>query len=306
MRRGLLCLLIALNGASFSATAFGWSQQGHRWIAYQAVKAQPETLQPYLGERLQLGPWAKTKDKDAPALAADAASWPDLIRDQSVANLFKKYGSGVTPGPLLVYQRENTEDWHYSNRVVLAENKLVDFSGCKAQPKGRLHEIWPKLLQAYGQVTDSRDQAILLSFLLHLTADAYQPLHSVSAQIKPCQHDRGGNGFCVEPFRKHNRINSCKATLHRLWDSGFGVFSGAIPEIKPITPFEGDSFTLGAVDTALAPYLFDIYPGAAAELDSEYRRHSKKVVAALALQAVYHLHDILSRVATVPTRRAGD
>ena len=61
----------------------------------------------------------------------------------------------------------------------------------------------------------------VLAFLLHLSADVYQPLHTFSGFDEQCRSDRGGNAVCVE---RVSTAKACKVNLHTLWDRGFGVF----------------------------------------------------------------------------------
>ncbi len=94
-------------------------------------------------------------------------------------------------------------------------------SRCRLPATGELIAVWPKLLEAYRQGTQAQ-RAVVLAFIVHLLADANQPLHTMAALDKACESDAGGNGFCLQ--QKGGR---CALNLHQLWDRGFGMFDGS-------------------------------------------------------------------------------
>jgi hypothetical protein len=70
----------------------------------------------------------------------------------------------------------------------------------------------------------SIERARFLAFLVHIVGDLHQPLHNVSAVSKETPDgDLGGNLFIILNPKQTTESMS----LHSLWDSAFGLFSGA-------------------------------------------------------------------------------
>lgn len=79
---------------------------------------------------------------------------------------------------------------------------------------------WATDLLKTGTASDERD-AELLGFLIHLVADAHQPLHAISRYTRrnnDADGDRGGNEFRI--ITGIQRINN----LHKYWDLAAGLF----------------------------------------------------------------------------------
>lgn len=220
-------LLLLLLFAPLSPFVHGWSEGGHIAIAELAVRQLDAEARKHLnGVAEQLTaqnsqtPKLNKRYQGASAVAL-IASWTDSIRGLTLQEVFARYGRRV-PAELTEYQRQTTDDWHYSNVPYHGdENRATRFAAQCSINSGQLNSVLPLLQQAYGGAKDPRDRAIVLAMLVHFIADAHQPLHTITRVTDGCNHDRGGNAFCAV---KRDAGGRCKNNLHRAWDSGFGFF----------------------------------------------------------------------------------
>jgi hypothetical protein len=281
-------------------SAWSWSAKGHGDIAVAAVEALPESVQAEYRQLLQTGPWTKGNPSWRTAVAR-AAAWPDRMRDEPLRKLFGRYGSGKVPAALVAYRQANTNDWHYTNALYLSsQGKLLPAStdknpSCPPAAQGRLLQVWPDLVAAYRQTADPKDKALVLAFILHLLADAYQPLHLMASLNESCKHDRGGNAYCVTPARGFHPAQRCEQNLHFLWDQGFGAFDGELPSA---TKFRGDSADLAVVIAQAKLAAPDVYPRQPAQaFEDKYRQHGRTQVERLGGLAVSHMAALLLELA---------
>lgn len=110
--------------------------------------------------------------------------------------------------------------WHYINIPYDPEQILsaTDLEVIQAQTKGG-NVVWG-LEQALSTLKNPKsgdfEKAFMLRFLLHLTADIHQPVHTTTRYSKKFpQGDVGGNLFKLQATQKN---------LHSYWDSGAGLF----------------------------------------------------------------------------------
>jgi hypothetical protein len=300
---GLLVLVFGL----ISPTVWAWSANGHGDIAVAALDRLPNVLQDEYRPVLMSGPWVRG-DISWRTAAARASAWPDRVRDMPVRKLFGQYGSGKVPGALHSYRKLTTSDWHYTNALFIdASGQIVEAAkgttarACPPSRDGKLLTVWPDLLVAYEQSTDPRDKAIILAFLLHMAADAYQPLHLMGSLDSNCRHDRGGNAFCVAPVVGFKAGLRCRDSLHFLWDQGFGVFAG---DVQAGTHFRGDVRDLSVAITQVRRIAPQVYPRKSEQPTStRYKSRSQRHVADMAEHASAHLAASLEFLAKNPRRR---
>lgn len=277
-------------------SAWSWSAKGHGDIAVAALEALPVSVQAEYRQLLQTGPWAKGNPSWRVAVGR-AAAWPDRIRDEPLRKLFGRYGSGKVPGALAAYRQANTNDWHYTNALYLShQRKLLPAStdknpSCPPPAQGRLLQVWPDLVAAYHQSSDPRDKALVLVFILHLLADAYQPLHLMASLNEDCKHDRGGNAYCLSPTRGFHPAQRCEQSLHFLWDQGFGAFDG---KLQSAGKFRGEPADLGVVIAQAKAVVADVYPLQPGQtLEKNYRQRGRLHVERLSELAVSHIAALL-------------
>lgn len=178
----------------FSSSVFAWNALGHMLVAsvaYQQLTPSAKNKADYLVSFLH---------QEYPEMASfnHIAYWPDAIRGQKI---------------------ETYTHWHYID---------VAFSNDGTPLKNLIdtdNAVWA--LKAIENVVGNdkanpNERARFLSFLVHITADLHQPLHTVS--LISASHpdgDKGGNAYRVHYAKEMNgTIN-----LHKLWDTGVGEFT---------------------------------------------------------------------------------
>lgn len=167
---GLVCLLLV------SQVSFGWGLTGHRIVGGLAQKhitnhARTEVSRVLSGYQLQ-----------------DVSNWADEIKsDHSV---FYK----------------SLRQWHYMD---LANEKQLDEQPTDQWPED-LHRALDFTISRLKKRVFTKDltEEVLLRLLIHLVADAHQPLHVGNGQ------DRGGNTCYVRWF-----YSKWTMSLHSVWDS---------------------------------------------------------------------------------------
>jgi hypothetical protein len=227
LQAALLCLVLM----ALSVPVHAWNGPGHMQIALLARSDLSATLQRYYGQLLhhhpryaqdfkaRLPPELGLPEEQAQWLFAWAATWPDLARGQP----------GYHHGP-----------WHYINlplhivdpgprgfralgpRLTTcpeARQRLAALAGKPTSGSAKdPADIEQALAVLQATLRDLRappsERALALSWLMHLVADAHQPLHSVALFTR--RHftagDRGGNEITVGQA----------TSLHRLWDDLLG------------------------------------------------------------------------------------
>lgn len=159
-----------------ASPALAWTDYGHALVAEIAWQVMSPEARSWTEGRL------------AGRDLRDASTWPDEIKAR----------------------RPETSPWHYINLPVVRE-------GQNPQPVGE-----PNILQALqvsldvaggGEPTMGFDRAQWLCWLVHLVADAHQPLHAAALYSPQFPgSDRGGNEMLVW-------VGGELRTLHFYWDS---------------------------------------------------------------------------------------
>lgn len=199
--------LPALALALFAPPAWAWNAAGHRLAAVIAWEQLGPPVQAEAYRLLQLHPAAdgwrtRLGDGDKVLWFAEASTWPDELRRRSL-DLAAVGGADAATG----------RDWHYLNWPIGQPRR--------ATQKGQLDRQIGRLSLALADHTrPDRERAEALAWLLHLIADAHQPLHVATRSTDRPAHgspddDAGGNGFAVfDPANPRLR----ETNLHRFWD----------------------------------------------------------------------------------------
>ncbi|MFL0799303.1 MAG: hypothetical protein K6L80_02530 [Agarilytica sp.] len=218
---------LSLSGLTllYASLGYAWSKQGHEAITSASISMLSVTEQKYY---LALAALLTKPNKQIQPQAADVlngdigmgivavlGSFPDNVRHKSLAALFNRYGEAV-PKQLLKYRDKTTDNWHYHN--VASRNKKN--AHCDFVNRGKLLDILKILDVALKSPISKQQEALLVSFQIHLIQDIHQPLHTLTKLDDSCEHDLGGNRTCVVK----KKTGSCEPNLHRYWDAGFGVF----------------------------------------------------------------------------------
>lgn len=193
-------------------TAFAWNAAGHRLSALIAWQQLDSVTQREITHLLSAHPdrekWATRGKSNDAALDAflGASTWPDEIRSD-----YRFYDQGETPTPVLpgFPDTERHRDWHYINRSL---SSVPRTTGSQGQLDKRLQTLSAIVGDNNASIPE---RAYALPWLIHLIADAHQPLHVVSRYDRHGTSDEGGNRFQVEtPL--HPRLSSMN--LHAYWD----------------------------------------------------------------------------------------
>lgn len=207
-RFGAVALSLLLLAASAPAQA--WNAAGHRLSAAIAWRGMAPATRAAVGRLLAAHPdharWtARTGEGDAAYAAFLAAStWPDDIKRDRRFHDDDAAPTESLPGfPDMARHRR----WHYAD---------VRLDDGRRTGKGELDRRLPQLaatLRDARAAADARSYA--LPWLIHLVADAHQPLHVASRHDADGDSDDGGNGLWVDtPL--HPRLR--EMSLHAYWD----------------------------------------------------------------------------------------
>ena len=198
--RALCILLLALL---LPLPAAAWNSAGHRLIAAVAWDQLDEQTRFAVTELLRQHPdyerWLKNdKDGDAGRTAfIEASTWPDEIRQDE---RFFDPGDEPTPTPPGFPDMQRHRDWHYINLPLDNPDRPAT--------SGLFNKQLPALAGIVGSPARSiTERSYALPWLVHLTGDTHQPLHTV---------ERGGNDQAIiDPFNPRKGIT----TLHAYWDA---------------------------------------------------------------------------------------
>ena len=198
--RALCILLLALL---LPLPAAAWNSAGHRLIGAVAWDQLDEQARFAVTELLRQHPdyerWLKNdKDGDAGRTAfIEASTWPDEIRQDE---RFFDPGDEPTPTPPGFPDMQRHRDWHYINLPLDNPDRPAT--------SGLLNKQLPALAGIVGSPARSiTERSYALPWLVHLTGDTHQPLHTV---------ERGGNDQAIiDPFNPRKGIT----TLHAYWDA---------------------------------------------------------------------------------------
>ncbi|HEX5802304.1 MAG TPA: S1/P1 nuclease [Azospira sp.] len=202
---GLVLLLLAA-----SAPALAWNAAGHRLSAAIAWREMAPATRAAVGKLLAAHPehprWlARGKEADIDYAAFLAAStWADDIKRDR-----RFYDEGTPPSAAQAGYPEMARHrhWHHADQPLDGRGRGGD---------GELDRRLPQLMRTLGDRQASASaRSYALPWLIHLVADAHQPLHVVSRYDATGNSDRGGNGLWVETPH-HPRLR--EMTLHAYWD----------------------------------------------------------------------------------------
>jgi S1/P1 Nuclease len=276
--------VISIALIAFSEPAPAWDLFGHHVVGSIAWEELSEPTRLAVCELLQKAP----ADSDLPGLMppgprplearcrelfVKTQGWADLVRDEIWSNRKVRY---------------DHPDWHYVNHFWTSEP-----SGSPAGPRplperGTLGELSIRLPESIARAANpslsAPDRAVALAWVLHLTGDAHQPLHSSGrvTSLDP-KGDRGGNDFALDDLESPN--------LHALWDSILR---------RARRPSHGESYfrwvSRVASELAMAHPKSTLARESAVESPEAWTREG----AAIAMNAAYPLY--LGRGASIPYR----
>jgi len=250
--RGIATLLvICMLGCS---TAFAWHSTGHKAtaaIAFEQLSAaeQSEVIavlrqHPRFAEDFEAHMPAEVRagsDVDKGTwLLQQASIWPDLIQ---------MLGDDVR-------QEYNRSRWHYINLLVwltpddeaalsgrLDHNMETQFAPPMRQNLNAVQALRGNLTTWRDSQASGADKAVALCWILHLTGDLHQPLHTVAlfSQAWFPEGDRGGNSIEVA-WGDETR------NLHAVWDGLPTDMEDLEPSARTLRSIDEDVVDDAAID----------------------------------------------------------
>jgi hypothetical protein len=227
----------------FAAPLPAWNATGHRIVAAIAYDRLTPRTRAKVDELIRHHPdYAALFTKDAPADPVAraraafifAATWPDAIRNDP--RFYDETRKDAMPTPLLPGFPDMAKHfpWHYYDIPYTPDG----FKAPHQPPPSALSEV-RRLLAEIAHVP-AEQQAYDLPWLMHITGDVHQPLHSTSRFLKSQpKGDAGGNFVYVTPG----------TNLHSLWDNSAGVdisdayVSGYAASVASEFPMHGNPST---------------------------------------------------------------
>jgi hypothetical protein len=209
LRRSCRLTLLLL----LASPALAWNAAGHRISAMIAWEQLDTNTRAAVAALLRQHPdferWqarGKGADQDLTAFL-EASTWPDDIRKDQ-----RFYTAGdEEPTPTLAGfpDMERRLNWHYVDRPLNPGGNLQSSPGAI-----------DRQLEALARTLASRkanpsERAYALPWIIHLVADAHQPLHAASRYGRDGRSDNGGNALAIiNPYNSRHPSMS----LHRYWD----------------------------------------------------------------------------------------
>lgn len=205
-------LLLIAFALLASTPAQAWNAAGHRLSAAIAWRQMDTATRYSVGAVLAHHPdyalWLKRAQTLDPAYAAflEASTWADDIKRDKRFHNANEEATPMQPGFSSMARHRH---WHH------VDYPLGSRTGGH-RGNGMLDRQLPRLVDNLTDpASNPAQRAIDLAWLIHLVADAHQPLHVVSRYDQAGRDDGGGNSLWIEnPF--HPRRSSM--TLHAYWD----------------------------------------------------------------------------------------
>ena len=211
-------LICAAFIATFvSVSAFGWDDVGHKITSYIAWQRMSPAARENVIRILRSAP----EDSHLSALYLSSgpesdetkkltyfmltSTWADIVRERSFENRYKKYHKG---------------NWHYDDIFWKQVSGKVEL--LKGFEEGGV--AVPKLAEFDKVIRDAsasdKEKAIAIAWIMHLTGDLHQPLHT-SARVTESEPkgDQGGNLFLISP---QGSPRDKQVNIHWYWDSIIG------------------------------------------------------------------------------------
>ena len=192
-----------------------WNAAGHRLVACIAWESLAPAERLTVSDALRAHPdharWlqrAKGDDADRGAFI-EASTWADEIRyDPRFFDANRDEATALLPG---FPDMERHRNWHYMNRSIAGKSEAPPTSG---QIEERLVALTKTIA---APASRRRDLAYSLPWLIHLVADAHQPLHVGVRLDQKGKHDPEMNGErVINPNASQPRKRN--STLHAYWD----------------------------------------------------------------------------------------
>jgi len=207
-------LLLTVVTLCFAFPASAWDDVGHKITAYIAWQQMTPEVREKVIKILLAAPedaqlstfFVQSGGRSDETLKREffmlASTWPDIIRDRSFTNRFKKYAHS---------------NWHYSDTFWrTAPDGKVEMVTMPDENGKAMDELGDLTKTLRSNASDA-DKALAISWLEHLIGDIHQPLHASGrvTELEP-KGDQGGNLFLLTP---KGTPRDKQENLHWFWDS---------------------------------------------------------------------------------------
>ncbi len=213
MRRRQVLATILAGFLPLSASA--WNFTGHRLSACIAWEQLPPASREKVSALLRAHPdyvlWTRKAKSGAIDRAAfiEASTWADRIRYDRRFHAADEPATTLLPG---FPDMQDHSDWHYVNRPLPDQARAKSNNGEARGQLDRQLDLQLAVLTRTLPASSFNTKVYALPWLMHLVADAHQPLHVVDAEaawLAPIDDPKHLN-----PSAPRKRIIS----LHALWD----------------------------------------------------------------------------------------
>ncbi len=250
MQRGILLLA----GLMLMAPVFGWHAIGHKATAAIAWESLTPAAQEDVVRILAAHPRFEEDFKDLMPVAIvrageqaqgrwlleQASIWPDLIQtlDAEIQRQFNKSRWHYINLPIWL-----TEDDRMQLEGKLEHNMLTEFEPPLRQNLNVIQALRGNLQVWRNTGTSDAEKAVALCWIIHLTGDLHQPLHTVALFSRPYfpTGDRGGNNIEVVWV-------DATRNMHAVWDGLPTDMSDLKPTPRTLLSVQNDIVDDRAID----------------------------------------------------------
>jgi hypothetical protein len=244
----LCCFFFALS------PAHAWNATGHKMIAEIAFDQLDAELQLRVVSVLQQHP--RFAEDFTAAMPDEIKGGPDEKRNLWI---FKRASiwPDIVPGQgELARDEYHRGTWHYINLAVfltpedkndlrgkLEQNTSLQFDPPLARGLNIVQALQGNLAVWRDAAASEADKAVALCWILHLTGDLHQPLHTVALFSRAYfpVGDRGGNSIRIEQEPK-------PTNLHAVWDDLPNDFADQLSTLSPIALPANEDVTLASLE----------------------------------------------------------
>jgi hypothetical protein len=218
-KKSSVYILVLLLCLSFTNLSYAWNAAGHQLMAAITWDLLSTEQQDYWVDILEHHPRFKKDFEDhipkyvkrnpdtyKEWIFRRASTWPDIAR-------------GI---PEKQKDKYHHGSWHYINYPIYLDKKVnTDFVNLKTKWQGDFNNKLNIIQALKGNIevlnkhgASKKEKAVALSWVLHLTGDSHQPLHSTALFSKNYfkKGDRGGNLIKISG---QGQVTN----LHWFWDS---------------------------------------------------------------------------------------
>ena len=194
-----------------------------------------QTLAQKLVERMNAKSISSIGEVEFPEDIKTLSLFPSIVDKYSLGSVYRTYGQ-IIPPALSPYRSITSGLLHYE---LLPD--LLSTTRCPYRPSSvRTPALLRALNQAYKDSPTLIDKAITLAFIVHITIDIHNPLHTTTQLTHQCKPNGGGRKTCIEHVG-----GKCRNSLYRAVSAGYGIsdigIENPFPQIDIKSPYTVES-----------------------------------------------------------------